>query len=208
MKRTRSIRLPKGINTFPQGESTEMVSVPASFLNQLLEEVQALREAVARLEAKQKHETLSSETNQDEDDDGPCKKASVTEPKQGNNAKIISLDTKKREDPHAIQVLKDDIIRLETSLDKDMERLAMDIAHDRQRLAKLEKKGPQPLQKDRGKILNALIMSSGGNILAKQARQVMHLDKATFSRLLATLSDLIIKKVYSLDRRQRVLLLS
>lgn len=202
-----AIRLPGEIKSFSQGESSDSVAVLAQIVRELIEEVQALREEFDRLKAEQKQETQSSETNQDEDDDGPCKKASVTEPKQGNNAKTIFLDTKKREDPRAIKVLKDELIRLETGLDKDMERISLDIALDRQRLAKLEQKGPQPLQKDRGKILNALIVSSGGNILAKQARQIMHLDKATFSRLLATLSDLVIKKVYSLDRRQRVLLL-
>ena len=46
---------------------------------------------------------------------------------------------------------------LETTEEHDISRLALDIAYDRQRLAKLEKVEPQPLQKDRGEILRALL---------------------------------------------------
>jgi len=38
----------------------------------------------------------------------------------------------------------------------------VNIAHDRCRLAALEKVEPQPLQKDRGDILRALIAANGG----------------------------------------------
>ena len=212
-----------------------MVSVPASFLNQILEEFQALRalreefqahreefqalrsenrdlreefqahrEEIARREATQKPENQPPDTNQGEE---PLQKASVHEPKQGNNANIIFLDTKKREDPHEIKVLKDKFLRLETGLDKDMERISLDIALDRQRIAKLEQKEPQPLQKDRGEILIALIAASGGKVLAKYARLKMHLDKATFSRLLNTLSDKVTRKVHQPDRRKKLLVL-
>jgi flagellar biosynthesis/type III secretory pathway M-ring protein FliF/YscJ len=201
------------INTFPQGESSDEVSVPVSILREILSElqdlkayrseIQKLREKIDRLEANQKKENQSSSSNQDEE---PVQKASVPEPKQRDNAKTIFLDTKKREDTKEIQVLSE-IARLEAAHEKDLERLSLEIAYDRQRIAKLEKREPQPLQRDRGKILRALIASSGGKILAKQARQVMHLDKATFSRLLGTLSDFVAKNVYSLDRRQRVLVL-
>jgi hypothetical protein len=63
-----------------------------------------------------------------------------------------------------------EIARLEAAHEKELERLSLEIAYDRQRIAKLEHKEPQPLQKDRGKILRALIAANGGKILAKQAR--------------------------------------
>ena len=96
---------------------------------------------------------------------------------------------------------------LRTSQEADIERLALDIAHDRQRLAKLEKTEPQPLQRDRGEILCALIAANGGKMLAKDARQKMRLDKATFSRLLDTLKDDIGIKPLHTDKRKMVLML-
>jgi len=89
----------------------------------------------------------------------------------------------------------------------DIERLALDIALDRQRLAKLEKTEPQPLQKDRGEILRALIAANGGKMLAKDARQKMHLIKPRFSELLATMKDDIEIRPYHLKKNQKVLVL-
>ena len=178
--------------------------VPGTAERALREEFQALREEIARREATQKPENQPPDTNQGEE---PLQKASVHEPNQGNNANIIFLDTKKREDPHEIKVLKDKIIRLETGLDKDIERIGPGSSLDRQRIAKLEQKEPQPLQKDRGEILIALIATNGGKMLAKYARLKMHLDKATFSRLLNTLSDKITRKIHQLDHRKRLLVL-
>ena len=45
-------------------------------------------------------------------------------------------------------------------------------------------------------------------MLAKYARLKMHLDKATFSRLLGTLSDKVTRKVHQRDRRQKLLVLN
>jgi hypothetical protein len=56
---------------------------------------------------------------------------------------------------------------LRASQEADIERLALDIALDRQRLARLEKIEPQPLQKDRGKILQALLAAMHGDIEVK-----------------------------------------
>ena len=96
---------------------------------------------------------------------------------------------------------------LRTSQEADIERLALDIAHDRQRLAKLEKIEPQPLQKDRGEILCALIAANGGKMLAKDVRKKMRLDEATFSRLLDSKEGFIKKKAYHLDKRQSILII-
>jgi uncharacterized membrane protein len=66
---------------------------------------------------------------------------------------------------------------------------------------------PQPLQKDRGEILRALIAANGGKMLAKEARQKMRMDKATFSRLLDTLKDSIDIKPFHQDKRRLVLII-
>jgi hypothetical protein len=86
------------------------------------------------------------------------------------------------------------------------EPLYREIAYDRQRIAKLEHIEPQPLQRDRGEILRALLAANGGKMLAMDARQKMRLRKDRFSKLLAT-CDFIITKPYHLDRRQNVIIL-
>ena len=48
-------------------------------------------------------------------------------------------------------------------------------------LREATKKDPQPLQKDRAEILRALLAANGGRMLAKDARQKMHLQKNRFS---------------------------
>ncbi|MGV8127396.1 MAG: hypothetical protein ACP5PV_09335 [Methanothrix sp.] len=92
--------------------------------------------------------------------------------------------------------------------DEDCYRLARDIAYDRRRLTKLEAPpDPTPSQKDRGEILRALLAANGGKIPIKQARLKMHLSKAQFSQLLASMDGGIDLKPYHLDRRQKILIL-
>jgi uncharacterized membrane protein len=99
------------------------------------------------------------------------------------------------------------IAALASTQEQDVNRICLDIAYDRQRLARLEKVEPQPLQKDRGEILRALLAANGGKMLAKDTRQKMRLDKATFSRLLDTLKDDIAIKSLHTDKRKLVLML-
>jgi len=99
------------------------------------------------------------------------------------------------------------IATLTSTQEQDVNRICLDIAYDRQRLAKLEKVEPQPMQRDRGEILRALIVANGGKLGAKDARQKMRLDKATFSRLLDTLKDDIAIKPLHTDKRKLVLML-
>jgi len=66
---------------------------------------------------------------------------------------------------------------------------------------------PQPLQKDRGEILRALLAANGGKMLAKEARQKIRMDKATFSRLLDTLKDHIDTRPSHQDKRRLILML-
>jgi hypothetical protein len=66
---------------------------------------------------------------------------------------------------------------------------------------------PQPLQKDRREILRALLAANGGKMLAKEARQKMHLSRPLFSMLLATMKDDIEVKPYHLNKSWLVLVL-
>jgi hypothetical protein len=106
-----------------------------------------------------------------------------------------------------VQSLKDQINALEARQNEDIERLGHDIAFDRQRLTKLEKVKPQPLQKDRGEILRALIAANGGRMLAKDARQKMHLSRSLFSMLLTTMKKDIEVRTYQLKKNQKLLVL-
>ena len=63
------------------------------------------------------------------------------------------------------------------------------------------------MQRDRGDILRALIAANGGKMLAKDARQKMRMDKATFSRLLDTLKDDIAIKPLHTDKRMMLLII-
>lgn len=107
-----------------------------------------------------------------------------------------------------VQIASQDrrIVEMAARQDEDCDRLARDIAYDRQRLAKLETlPGPTPSQKDRAEILRALLAANGGKILEKEARKKMRLSKAQFSQLLASMQDSIEKKPYHLDKRQKIL---
>jgi uncharacterized membrane protein len=110
-----------------------------------------------------------------------------------------------------LQDLKDTIVlegekiaALEASQDTQAEnelnmlRLINDLRKDRE---------PQPLQKDRGDILRALLAANGGKMLAKDARQKMHLSETRFSLLLSSLKDYIEVKPYNLRKNQNVLIL-
>ena len=68
-------------------------------------------------------------------------------------------------------------------------------------------KEPQPLQKDRGEILRAMLAANGGKMLAKEARQKMRMNKPAFSKLLAVMKRDIETKPYSFKRNQKLLIL-
>ena len=96
---------------------------------------------------------------------------------------------------------------LKRELEDLQETTARERAYDRQRIAKLERVDPQPLQRDRGEILRALIAANGGKMLAKEARRKMHLSESRFSELLTTLKDQIEIKPFHLRKNQNVLIL-
>ena len=87
-----------------------------------------------------------------------------------------------------------------------VEALSKKIARLQAQVEAQEKK-PQPLQKDRGEILRALIAANGGKMLAKEARQKMHLSESRFSELLSRMDEYIDKRPYHLDRTQNIIIL-
>jgi uncharacterized membrane protein len=72
-------------------------------------------------------------------------------------------------------------------------------------LRETTRKDAQPLQKDRSEILRALLAANGGKMLAKDARQKMHLSRSRFSELLATTKNDIEVKPSRLNKRQNIL---
>ena len=127
----------------------------------------------------------------------------------------------------AIQPLQDGIAQLREEIDQDRQDIAAlrlktaSLEKDRDTLSEnqliqlrlindlraVTKKDAQPLQKDRGEILRALIAANGGKMLAKEARQKMRLDKVLFSQLLAKAEDIEIRP-YKMDKRQKLLVLN
>ena len=118
-----------------------------------------------------------------------------------------------------LQPLQDHISSLETIIALQGERIAALEAtashHEENLLIQLQlikqlregaRREPQPLQKDRADILRALLAANGGKMLAKDARQKMHIKKNHFAELLRV-CDFIETKPYHLDRRQTVIIL-
>ncbi|MCU0637032.1 MAG: hypothetical protein MUE87_00170 [Methanothrix sp.] len=125
----------------------------------------------------------------------------------------------------AVQDLKEEVAALREGHDKDRAELAamrQQIAASEQwqatlsdnqytqlqiinQLRETTKKETTPGQKDRVDILHALIAANGGKMLAKDARQKMHLQKNQFSLILAAARDRIEIKPLHSDRRKLVL---
>ena len=118
----------------------------------------------------------------------------------------------------AIQPLQDRVEALEVTVARQREDLAALTAtqdthaendlNQLRLIADLRKdREPQPLQRDRGEILRALIAANGGKMLATDARKKMHLSRSRFSRLLTTLKDGIEARPYHLNKSWKVLVL-
>lgn len=120
----------------------------------------------------------------------------------------------------AIQPLQDEIKDFKATVARQDEKIAaleaiQDTQADNQLiqlklindLREAAKKEPQPMQKDRGEILRALLAANGGKMLLKDARQKMHLIKPRFSELLATMKDDIEIRPYHLKKNQKVIVL-
>jgi hypothetical protein len=90
------------------------------------------------------------------------------------------------------------------SLQEDNGLIQLRLIND---LREATKKMPQPMQKDRGEILRALLAANGGKMLAKDARQKMHLGKEQFSLLLSKMGEYIDTKPYHLNKSAKILML-
>ena len=119
----------------------------------------------------------------------------------------------------AIQPLHDEVMQLRATVATQDEKIAtlearIGLQEDNGliqlrligQLREAAKKEAQPMQKDRGEILRALLAANGGKMLAKDARLKMHLSKDRFSKLLA-ICDFLDRKPYHLDKRQDVIIL-
>ena len=120
----------------------------------------------------------------------------------------------------ALQPLQDEVESLRATVTRQDEKIAalestQETQADNQliqlrligQLREATKKDPQPMQKDRGEILRALIVASGGKMLAKDARQKMHLGKEQFSLLLSKMGEYIEAKPLHQDRRKLLLII-
>ena len=104
-----------------------------------------------------------------------------------------------------IKILEDEAEALKAFQKAYYERFSGDILDHGQRLKRLEKVDPQPLQRDRGDVLRALIAANGGKMLAKDARQKMHLGKEQFSLLLSKMEEYVGTKPFHQDKRKLVI---
>jgi hypothetical protein len=135
-----------------------------------------------------------------------------------NSSQLQDIITKAIE--KAIQPLQDDVSLLRATIARQDEKItSLEATQDTQAdnqliqlrlindLRDANTKEPQPLQKDRGEILRALLAANGGKMLLKDARQKMHLIKPRFSELLATMKDYIEIRPYHPKKNQKVLVL-
>ena len=109
--------------------------------------------------------------------------------------------------PEIKQIIKDAIAPYLKEIETLREEVGRERAFDRKRIAALEQTEPQKLQKDHGQTLLDILASNQGKMLAKDARQQMHLSECAFSLLLKTHSKAIEVKSYSADRRKNVIIL-
>jgi len=103
-----------------------------------------------------------------------------------------------------ISELEDQIAILERQVDlltENQEIQAALIADLKKKLYHIE-----PKQSDRATILKSLLVTSGGKLMAKEARRTMGLSKQQFTNLLA-ICDFVERKPFHLDKRQIVLIL-
>lgn len=115
----------------------------------------------------------------------------------------------------AIEPLKDEVEQLKVTVARQQAEMAALKADERldhddirdifDAMASLEQTHIQPLQKDRGEILRALIAANGGKMLAKDVRNKMHLGKEQFSLLLSRMEEHIDAKPFHQDKRKLVL---
>jgi uncharacterized coiled-coil protein SlyX len=120
--------------------------------------------------------------------------------------RIESLESMIASQDKEMAALRSKLASQESLQESEISRVCVNIAEDRRRLAALEKVEPQPLQKDRGEILRALLAANGGKMLAKDARHKMHLGENRFSELLKRCDFIEVKPLHS-DKRKLIIIL-
>lgn len=108
--------------------------------------------------------------------------------------------------PEFKKIIKDAIAPYLKEIETLREEVALERAKDRKRIAALEQTEPQPMQKDRGLQLVALLALHDGMLSAKEVRQIMHISEQTLSNLLDVLPQ-IESRPMKTDKRRRVLVL-
>jgi hypothetical protein len=117
-----------------------------------------------------------------------------------------------------LQDLKDEVAQLKATITRveakvaDLEATADVQAENEVNLLRFindlrKDREPQPLQKDRGEILRALLAANGGKMLAKEARQKMRLSEQLFSMLVSSMEEYIEIKTLHSDKRKNLLIL-
>lgn len=120
----------------------------------------------------------------------------------------------------AIQPLQDHVDTLEVTVARQQEDIASlkstenlnfsdirDLYTAIDEIDQRQQAKPQPLQKDRGEILRALLAANDGKMLRSYARKKMHLSESRFSELLAIMEDYIEVRPYHLNKNWKVLVL-
>ena len=101
------------------------------------------------------------------------------------------------------------IIALESTQEThaDNQLIQLRLIHE---LREASKKKPVKItasQENKIQILRALLAARGGKMLTKEARQIMRMDKGAFSRLVAAMPEYIETKIYSMNKKQTILIL-
>jgi hypothetical protein len=110
----------------------------------------------------------------------------------------------------ATEPLKAELQELRDIELQDMRTLSHDIQDAFEAIQEIDQRQqikPQPLQKDRGEILRALLAANDGKMLRSHARKKMRLSESRFSELLATMDDYIEVRPYHLNKNWKVLVL-
>ena len=110
----------------------------------------------------------------------------------------------------ATEPLKTELQELRDIELQDMRTLSHDIQDVFEAIQEIDQHiqiKPQPLQKDRGEILRALLAANGGKMLRSHARKKMHLSESRFSELLAVMGDFIETRPYRLNESWKLLVL-
>ena len=157
----------------------------------LLERIERLEATEARLDALEEERGVGPGEGGEDAPDSHKRQDNLLQIVQDLQEENIALNAK-------LEVFQE-IVPWVEALSKKMARLQAQV--------EAQEKKPQPLQKDRGEILRALIAANGGKMLAKDARKKMHLSRSRFSELLAMVKAEIEARPYHLNKSWQVLVL-